>query len=173
METVIYRLDRVDSTIDWVKQRLSTFSQDVITVVSADEQTAGVGRLPGRVWSSPPGVNLYITFCQFVDVLSEDVGLFPQRLAKGVCRVLTELGLQPSMSPPNDVKIEGKKIAGVKVDVVAVQYGWAILSSIGLNVNMSQELVDQVGQPATSLFIEKQKKYDKGKVLSLIIRECI
>lgn len=101
------------------------------TLVTADEQTAGRGR-QGRTWTAPPRKALLLSLLirQPPRILS---------LAAGVAVVETAEALTQSEARvkwPNDVLIDGRKVAGILVEG-RPQEGWAILG-IGLNVALSE-----------------------------------
>lgn len=103
------------------------------TVVVADAQTAGRGRL-GRVWASPPGRHLYLSAVVRLDprarppreraalTLAVGVGVVDAVRAAGA----TAAGLKW----PNDVLVHGKKLAGVLCEAT----GDAIVVGIGVNL---------------------------------------
>ena len=98
------------------------------TLVTAAEQTAGRGR-QGRTWSAPPGRALLGSL-----VIRRPRSLLP--LAAGVA-VAEVAGAGARVKWPNDVLVDGRKIAGILVEG-RPQEGWAVLG-IGLNVALSPE----------------------------------
>src|ERR1700759_3818688 len=93
------------------------------TLVTAHEQTAGRGR-QGREWIAPPGAALLMSV-----VITELSELLPLAAALAVCDVLA---LEAAIKWPNDVQVDGEKLAGILVEG-RPQEGWAVLG-IGLNV---------------------------------------
>jgi BirA family biotin operon repressor/biotin-[acetyl-CoA-carboxylase] ligase len=93
------------------------------TLVTADEQTAGRGR-QGRVWTAPPRAAVLMSV-----VLREFGETLPLAAAVAVCEALP---VEAAIKWPNDVWIEGRKVAGILVEG-RPQEGWAVLG-IGLNV---------------------------------------
>jgi BirA family biotin operon repressor/biotin-[acetyl-CoA-carboxylase] ligase len=93
------------------------------TTVTAEEQRAGRGR-QGRAWSAAPGRALLCSI-----VIRDPVALLP--LAAGVA-VADVVGLSARLKWPNDVLVEGRKVAGILVEG-RPQEGWAVVG-IGLNV---------------------------------------
>lgn len=91
------------------------------TLVTAASQTAGRGR-QGRSWSAPPGRALLCSL-----VLRDPPRLLP--LAAGVADVA---GVEARVKWPNDVLMEGRKVAGILVEG-RPQERWAVVG-IGLNV---------------------------------------
>lgn len=93
------------------------------TLVTAGEQTAGRGR-QGRGWVAPAGRALLMSL-----VLRSWTRLLP--LAAGVA-VAEEAGLGALVKWPNDVLVDGRKVAGILVEGQPAS-GWMVLG-IGLNV---------------------------------------
>jgi BirA family transcriptional regulator, biotin operon repressor / biotin---[acetyl-CoA-carboxylase] ligase len=98
------------------------------TVVSAAEQTAGRGR-QGRTWSAPPGRALLVSI-----VLRAPPTLLPLAAALAVAEIA---GAEARIKWPNDVLVDGRKIAGILAEG-RPQDGWAVLG-IGLNVALRIE----------------------------------
>jgi len=109
------------------------------TLVTADEQTAGRGR-QGRTWQTPAGVAIAASL-----VLREFDDLLPLRAGLAVADVAGPGGL---VKWPNDVWVDGKKVAGILVEA---RGGWAVLG-IGVNVALDpSELPPDVAQIAGTL----------------------
>jgi BirA family biotin operon repressor/biotin-[acetyl-CoA-carboxylase] ligase len=98
------------------------------TLVSADQQTAGRGR-QGRAWSAQPGASLLCSW-----VVRDPGSLLP--LAAGVA-VADLAGERARVKWPNDVLIDGRKLAGILVEG-RPQERWAVLG-IGINVALRIE----------------------------------
>jgi BirA family biotin operon repressor/biotin-[acetyl-CoA-carboxylase] ligase len=92
------------------------------TLVTASEQTAGRGR-QGRTWVTPPGTAIAasVILREFDDLLPLRAGLAVADLAGGAARVKW----------PNDVLLDGRKVAGILVEARAPE--WAVVG-IGVNV---------------------------------------
>jgi BirA family biotin operon repressor/biotin-[acetyl-CoA-carboxylase] ligase len=93
------------------------------TLVTASAQTAGRGR-QGRTWAAPAGRALLCSV-----VIRDPPRLLP--LAAGVA-VADVVGSQARLKWPNDVLVDGRKIAGILVEG-RPQERWAVVG-IGLNV---------------------------------------
>jgi BirA family biotin operon repressor/biotin-[acetyl-CoA-carboxylase] ligase len=163
--------ESLPSSNDYLKNLTSTTSPHICLV---EHQTNGRGRL-GRSWASPFGRNIYCSMSYvFKKDISEMAGL------SLVVGILTAKALEtvdqrfkPHLKWPNDIYLEGKKVGGILIDLIAEANGTckAILG-IGLNVNMKgiplkdvenwiclEELVDKtldrnqvVGEIINSLF---------------------
>jgi BirA family biotin operon repressor/biotin-[acetyl-CoA-carboxylase] ligase len=115
-------------------------------VVTATEQTAGRGR-QGRTWSAPPGRALLLSL-----VVRTPPRLLP--LAAGVA-VAELVGDDAQIKWPNDVLVDGRKIAGILVEG-RPQEGWAVLG-IGVNVAMrTSDFPPELRSTAAGLELEPE-----------------
>jgi BirA family transcriptional regulator, biotin operon repressor / biotin---[acetyl-CoA-carboxylase] ligase len=112
------------------------------TLVTADEQRAGRGR-QGRSWSVPPRSAVLMSL-----VLREFTATLPLAAAVAVCEALPA---DARIKWPNDVWIDGRKVAGILVEG-RPQQGWAVLG-IGVNV-ATAEFPSELRRTATSLRLE-------------------
>ena len=114
------------------------------TLVTADRQTAGRGR-QGRGWSAPVGTALLCSW-----VIREPGPLLS--LAAGVA-VAELAGDRALLKWPNDVLIDGRKVAGILVEG-RPQERWAVLG-IGINVALRvEQLPDELSARAATLGLE-------------------
>ncbi len=121
-------------------------------VITAEQQTAGRGRR-GRNWVSPYGSNIYLSVVwRFDNGVSSLDGL---SLATGVTIVaaLEELGIQQlNLKWPNDVLHNGRKLAGVLIELTGDASGPChIALGIGLNVRMPNSTQHHIEQPWVDL----------------------
>jgi BirA family transcriptional regulator, biotin operon repressor / biotin---[acetyl-CoA-carboxylase] ligase len=121
-------LRRTDSTNERARE-LASAGAPHGTLVTAAEQSAGRGR-QGRTWTAPPGRALLLSLVLRV----EQPALVP--LAAGVATAET-VGGHARIKWPNDVLVEGRKVAGILVEG-RPQEGWAVLG-IGLNVAIAPD----------------------------------
>ena len=120
------------------------------TVVTADEQIAGRGR-QGRTWTAPPGKALLHS--AILRPLDERHLLLPLAVPLAVCATAEELqpGIECRIKWPNDVWVEGRKLAGVLIEAKP-QDSWAVIG-IGLNLSISPgEFPPDLRDTAISLF---------------------
>ena len=134
---VHYRL--TDSTNERARE-LAAAGTPHGTLVTADEQEAGRGR-QGRAWTAPARSAVLMSV-----VLRELSETLPLAAAVAVCEALP---VEASIKWPNDVWIDGRKVAGILVEG-RPQEGWAVLG-IGLNV-ATEELPAELS--ATSMLLE-------------------
>jgi BirA family transcriptional regulator, biotin operon repressor / biotin---[acetyl-CoA-carboxylase] ligase len=97
------------------------------TLVTTSHQSAGRGR-QGRTWTAPPGRALLLSV-----VVREADPLLPLR---GGLAVADLAGAAARMKWPNDVLVDGRKLAGVLVEG-RPQEGWAI---VGIGVNAAVDV---------------------------------
>lgn len=167
MKVIRKHFRTVHSTNSWAKEHKNEFAQDQLTLITVDEQTAGRGRFD-RVWVSPPGQNVYASFCFFVPGPCQGAINISQMLAVPAVRTLEQLGVEAQIKWPNDLMIENKKVAGILCETTPVGDKTCVIIGIGINVNMSVEQLAQIDQPATSLMVEKGCEFLVEKVISIL-----
>jgi BirA family biotin operon repressor/biotin-[acetyl-CoA-carboxylase] ligase len=125
------------------------------TVVLAEAQTEGRGRR-GQRWFSPPGVNLYASVLFRPRIAPAEVPGFSFIASLAVTDAIRLEGLWGGIKWPNDVLVDGKKLAGTLVDCASAgdTVEWVILG-VGINLNVGRdELRKELGagaHAATSL----------------------
>lgn len=125
------------------------------TIVVADHQTAGRGRLD-RHWETPPGTALTFSAVVDPDLADEDWPLLPLATALAVAEgVRRAADVDPRLKWPNDLQLEHGKFCGILLERVAnpadPDRPLAVIG-IGINVGMTR---DQLPVPtATSLAVE-------------------
>jgi len=114
------------------------------TVVIADSQTAGHGRL-GKLWISPPGVNLYLSVLLKPPFHIREAHVLTLLGSLAVADTIEAHGVTAQVKWPNDVLVAGKKIAGVLSEVEAADghIGHLILG-IGVNLNLERHSIDSL-----------------------------
>jgi BirA family transcriptional regulator, biotin operon repressor / biotin---[acetyl-CoA-carboxylase] ligase len=120
------------------------------TIVTADEQTAGRGR-QGRTWTAPPAKALL--YSAVLRPLAERHLLLPLAVPLAVCEAAEELapGVECAIKWPNDIWIDGRKLAGVLIEAKP-QDGWAVIG-VGLNLSIApNEFPPDLRETAVSLF---------------------
>ena len=137
------------------------------TVVIAEEQTKGRGRLK-REWMSCANRGIYLSIL-LRDLLP--IRIAPQTSYIGslalVKTLREEFGIAASIKWPNDVLINGRKVAGILTETQSDQdFTRFTVVGIGINVNHSrQEMAGPFRYPATSIAIETGFAVKRQKVL--------
>ncbi|MDR2897651.1 MAG: biotin--[acetyl-CoA-carboxylase] ligase [Spirochaetaceae bacterium] len=132
-EKSFFHWDSTDSTMN----RARDLAERGITaaVAVAETQTKGRGR-SGRGWYSDRG-GLFFTLLSRPSLAAADYTIISMAVQTAVCKALSELtGMKAELHWPNDVYIEGRKIAGILTEFHAEgdRITW-ISSGIGVNIN--------------------------------------
>ncbi len=159
--------ESVDSTNTWSKMHTAQWDAAGVTLVTASSQTSGRGRFK-RLWVSPAKLNIYATFCFWLDAQRTDIGSISQVMALAVVQLLENYGFSPTIKWPNDLLLQEKKVAGILCESILEGGRRGVVCGIGLNVNMPVEFLDQIHRPATSLFLEKGRLFDLKAILSVL-----
>ncbi len=140
----VYRVAETDSTMRLARELAGTGAADG-TVIRADFQSAGRGRIEGRLWEAPRGLNLLATTILRrppVRGFTLRVGL---AAAKAVARFLPA-GLEAKVKWPNDVLVSGRKVAGILCE----SDGGALYVGTGFNVRQTR-FPPELGSKAASI----------------------
>jgi BirA family biotin operon repressor/biotin-[acetyl-CoA-carboxylase] ligase len=132
------------------------------TVVAADVQTAGRGRL-GRTWEAAAGTSLLFSVVLVPQVRPERL---PGLTLVGARAVMDAIAVPAAIKYPNDVLIGGRKVAGILGEA---RDGRVVLG-IGINVNMpTSGLPRSTVTPPTSLLLETGAQHDRGALLADVL----
>jgi BirA family biotin operon repressor/biotin-[acetyl-CoA-carboxylase] ligase len=134
-------------TVDSTNAALSRLAKEGAvegTIVLADQQTAGRGRV-GKPWFSPPGVNLHLSVLLKPTLDLHDARFFTFIGSLAIADALEMYGAKAQVKWPNDVLVNDKKIAGVLTDVGLfrgrVEY---VILGIGVNLNIDRPSMDRL-----------------------------
>ncbi|MEW6061801.1 MAG: biotin--[acetyl-CoA-carboxylase] ligase [Bacteroidota bacterium] len=166
----IFVFDSIDSTNSFAK----TLSPDQAphgTLIIADEQTAGRGRMH-RHWISTKGKNLLFSLVLYPDFFSEKISLLPFAGSLAVTDAIeTVTKLSATCKWPNDVMINGKKVCGMllesSVDSSSIR---KVILGIGVNVNQ-EDFPDELKYKATSLKNESGIEVERIRLLQTLLEE--
>ncbi len=155
--------NRVGSTNDLAAKAAGSRANDGL-VILAETQSSGRGSR-GRTWSSPSGSSILISVLLFPPKSLDDLGWLTALGAVAVAEVVADqTGLDPRIKWPNDVRVDGKKLAGV-----LVERGLGTVLGIGLNVNIA-EFPDELRDLATSLEILLGRPLDRTEIARSLIQ---
>lgn len=131
----VHCLASVDSTNSYAKREARRGAPHG-TLVVAEEQTAGRGRL-GRVWESQPGAGLYFSLILRPERPPADAPQLTSVAAVAVAEVLRrDYGIGAQLKWPNDVLVGGRKICGILLEMSCeldrIHY---VILGIGINVH--------------------------------------
>ena len=171
-----YYFDQAGSTNDIAAELLDA-GDPAFSLVLADEQLEGRGR-NARRWITLPGVALAFSVILRPEnsIAPEKLGLLSGLGGVAVCRALQKnYALSAKIKWPNDVLINGKKVAGVLAE--AHWSGNRLRGVIlGIGINVFPESVPpraEVNFPATSVMAEYGKEITRPELLAHILTELV
>mgnify|MGYP001587788798 FL=1 len=147
------------------------------TVVVAESQTAGRGRL-SRTWFSPPGINLY---CSIIlrtarppERLTEWLSWLPLVSALAAAEAIEQVSpIRISVKWPNDLLISERKAGGILCESgTGTRSDPFQIIGIGINVNGDEDdwPIDLRGS-ATSIWQERKMVVDRNRLLAQLLLE--
>lgn len=135
------------------------------TAVTAEQQTAGIGR-HGHSWHSERAAGLYLSIIlrlpAATPTLTMALGLAVQTSINDIAQVATDLRW------PNDVMLNDRKLGGIMVQAES----GALIAGIGVNVNQTA-FPEDLAAIATSLRIETGREHPKEPLLQRILAESL
>ena len=132
--------------------------------VATDHQSSGRGRL-GRVWVDTPGRALLFS----VQLRpTRPIHLWPELSVIAGEAVAAAVPLDAAVLHPNDVVVDGRKLAGILPEASDGR----VVVGIGVNVNQTaEELPREARTPPTSLRIELGHEVERAPLLAAILFE--
>jgi BirA family biotin operon repressor/biotin-[acetyl-CoA-carboxylase] ligase len=170
---------RLGTRIDCLEETDST-SSDVAragregapegTVVIADAQRRGRGRR-GRAWVSPAGRNLYISILLRPDVSTEEVPALALVAGVAVAECVEEHAGSPAQIKwPNDVLLDGRKVAGILTELEIGSGGAFVVVGIGVNLNSgADDFPPDVRALATSIQLASGRHVDRARFAARLL----
>jgi BirA family biotin operon repressor/biotin-[acetyl-CoA-carboxylase] ligase len=157
--------DRVRSTNDLAGRAAASRTNDGL-VVLAEEQTAGRGRR-GRTWSAPARSSVLMSALLFPPEPVAGPEWLTALGAVATAVTVEEWTSRPArIKWPNDVRVDGRKIAGI-----LVERGQGSVIGIGLNVNLAEgDFPEDIRALCTSIAILTGDQADRSEVARTLIR---
>ena len=173
------RIELFDSLPSTNREAVQLAQADVEhgTVVIAESQTAGRGRL-SRTWFSPPGINLY---CSIIlrtarppERLTEWLSWLPLVSALAAAEAIEQVSpIRISVKWPNDLLISERKAGGILCESgTGTRSDPFQIIGIGINVNGDEDdwPIDLRGS-ATSIWQERKMVVDRNRLLAQLLLE--
>ena len=161
-------LDEVASTNTYLMQQKNVAHA---TCVAAHIQSKGKGRR-GRTWVSQLGASL--TFSLVWRFQCGAAALSGLSLAVGVAlmRTLLSFGInQAQLKWPNDILINGKKLAGILIELQGDLDGPSTaVIGVGINLNLPKALIEAIDQPTTDLNSISGKPINQNILLGTLLK---
>ena len=163
MSFTLIQFQRTTSTQIWARDWARLGAKEGL-VVQALEQTAGRGRLQ-RKWHSPSNEGLYLSALLRPDIplmQANRLTMLVSLAAIEACQTVS--GVTPTPKWPNDLLLQGRKLAGVLTELEnqGDRLGYAIIG-LGLNVN-----ADFTGTPLAEIAISLQQATQHSVTLSVL-----
>ncbi len=167
--TDVVCLDVTDST-NRVAMEMAENGAKHGTVVVADAQTAGRGRM-GRRWVSPAGKNLYVSLLLRPPVPTVDAPRLALVAGVALADAVEAMGVPASLKWPNDLYCGGRKAAGILAEMVSDPDGVRhVVIGVGLNVNMIEtDFPQELRGTATSLRIRVGRAFRRVDILARLL----
>jgi BirA family biotin operon repressor/biotin-[acetyl-CoA-carboxylase] ligase len=141
-------------------------------VVFAERQTKGRGQY-GRRWESAPYQGLWFSvLLRPVMTLRESPRLTALLAEVLSATIAEETGCAPTIKPPNDIYISGRKVAGILVEGRTAGDGsYVAVAGIGINVNQTiDDFPEELRANAGSLAMASGRKIDRSKLAIAFLR---
>ena len=149
-------------------QRLVGADEPEGTTVATDLQSQGRGRL-GRTWEAPSGRGLLFSVLlrpQPPMALWPELSLVAGGAVAAALRA--ETGVAAELSHPNDVLVDGRKVAGALPEATVGR----VVLGIGVNVNQTaDELPGATPKPPTSVRVATGREWPRAPLLATILLE--
>ena len=165
-------LEQTGSTNDAILQVANANSKEGL-VVFAEHQTAGRGQRGNR-WESAIGKGLWFSILLRPEI---DLASSP-RLTAWAAQAISdtiqyEFSVTPTIKLPNDVQIDGRKVAGVLVEMRAREKAPHLaIAGIGVNVNQSgEDFPKELQSRAISLAMALGRQIDRQNFAIALLRE--
>lgn len=152
-----------DSGLDWeIVDTTGSTNADLIArarrqapslpiLLAADRQTAGRGRL-GRVWHAAPGGALLFSLAVPWDVDPGASAAVSLACGVAIARCLEAAGVAVQLKWPNDVLLDGRKLAGMLTEMTEdAQGARTLVVGVGLNLRVDARQRIDIGHPVAEL----------------------
>jgi BirA family transcriptional regulator, biotin operon repressor / biotin---[acetyl-CoA-carboxylase] ligase len=142
-------------------------------VIFAERQTKGRGQY-GRGWESPPYLGLWFSVLLRPALTLRESPKLTLLLAQEVAATIqAETGCVPTIKPPNDIYINGRKVAGILVEGrMASDGNYQAVAGIGINVNQTiDDFPEQLRTTAGSLAMATGSNLSRHKLAIALLRK--
>lgn len=165
----IIRLGEIDSTNVYAKSNLADIADK--TIVCADKQSNGHGRFD-RAWVDLGDGNIFMSLVlKPADTFNPVYANLTQYFSVVLCKLLEVYGLNTQIKWPNDVLIDGKKIAGILSETVIQGNNFkGLVLGAGINLNARKDDLSLItDKQVTALNIEVGTFVDKNIFLDKLL----
>jgi BirA family biotin operon repressor/biotin-[acetyl-CoA-carboxylase] ligase len=166
-------LDEVDSTSQYLLRALGPGDSNG-RVCLGESQSAGRGRR-GRGWVATPYQNLALSIAWRFEFGPAAIAGLSLAAGVAVLRALEEFGVRDAgLKWPNDILLDGRKLAGLLVDVRGEVAGPSlVVLGLGLNVHLAARDAALIDQPWAMLVERVSAPVDRNRLAALIIAHLL
>ncbi len=172
--STVYCFEEIDSTNTFAKA-LARDGASELTIVTADRQTAGRGRM-GRSFYSPESTGIYLSIIVRPSFSFEDAFLITPSVAVGISNLLERYSIESQIKWVNDIYVNSKKVCGILTESSFNTNGktdWAVIG-IGINlISPKNGFPDEISNIADAIFksetdFESREKFTAEAISSVI-----
>lgn len=161
----------VDST-NQIAKKLAYHGAEEGTIVVAEEQTGGKGRLD-RTFYSPREKGIWFSIILRPNFLPHDAPKCTLLAAVAVAEAMNRFNLKAEIKWPNDILHDGKKLVGILTEMTGeigkITY---LVIGVGINVNISrEEFPEELQDIASSLSEMNGAPLPRVKILRAVLEE--
>lgn len=166
----IIRFKELDSTSVYAHKHLEELRD--FDVISCDLQTEGHGQFERKWYSSNErGGNIYISIILKPSNITH-LNELTRYVALQAAKTLRRYGLETTFKYPNDILINGKKIAGFLAESEFLGSNFkGVIVGCGINLNLDKKDVENIDRSATSIYLETGKTVDKEEFLENLLED--
>lgn len=161
----------IDSTNRYCMKNINKLTDK--QVVISEIQTDGYGRY-GRKWISSTGKNIFLSLVLKDFIMQNDfksISSITHLAAVVICEILEDYGVYAKIKWPNDVLVNGKKIAGIlSQSVVQGNKIVGLVVGMGINLNIPKTILQNIDKPATSLNVLLKKSVNNNFFLENLVK---
>jgi BirA family transcriptional regulator, biotin operon repressor / biotin---[acetyl-CoA-carboxylase] ligase len=163
---LLFSLNEVDSTNDFLLNKLKSESLAEGTIVVAKQQTKGKGQR-GKSWLSDSNESLLLSLLLFPKCSIQKQFFLNKAIAVSICQALSTFGVNAKIKWPNDIYVENKKVSGVLIEN-AIHSNQLKHSVVGVGINVNQLSFPQNLPNPTSMRLCLNKQVDRTLLLEVV-----
>ena len=169
----VHYFEEIDSTQNFAQQ-IASDEKENGAIIIAEKQTSGSGRL-NRKWTSPKGgISFSLIIHPKFDVSSST--LIPILSAVALSKSIKSiLGIETQVKWPNDITMNGKKVAGILVDASfqanSIDY---LILGVGINFDIDvKKLEKKLSKTPNFYGVNSLRKKDDKTPPKLLLKEFL
>jgi BirA family biotin operon repressor/biotin-[acetyl-CoA-carboxylase] ligase len=171
LDSEIVIVEETESTNDLVWTAFDRGATEGFAVF-AEHQTKGRGQY-GRRWESAPRLGLWFSVLLRPAMNLRESPKLTSMIAEAVAATIAdETGCAPTIKPPNDIYISGRKVAGVLIEGRTASDGSYVgVAGIGINVNQTiDDFPEELRNTAGSLAMATGEKVSREKLAIALLQ---